>query len=384
MAKLRLPRAEYINEDKALRELVEQLAQEPLIGVDTESNSMYAYHERVCLIQISSRTADYIIDPFPIKDLSPLGQLMSAPETEKIFHAAEYDIMILKRDYNYEFRNIFDTMVASRIIGYDSFGLGSMLETLLNVPVDKSHQRDNWGLRPLGRESLRYAQMDTHYLPRLRDILYQELVDGDFLDEAKENFRELEDIPAATHRTFDPEGYWKIGKPRTLKADAMKILRELYIMRDEIAHERNKPEFKILHNSALIKLAQQQPDTIHELKKIRGIGASTVRRYGKKLLKAIARGQQATDLPKPPRHAPPPQDVSERYIALHNWRKTRATKRGVESDVIISKQVLWDIAYQVPQTLDDLRDIQSLGPWRYTTYGQELLDVLANTPIIEQ
>src|SRR5258708_34830640 len=109
----------------ALRELVRRLHNEPLIAVDTESNSLYAYRENVCLIQISTRTQDWLIDPLAVTDLSPLGPLFADPDIEKVFHAAEYDIMCMKRDFGFTFNNLFDTMFAARIVGLKTFGLGS-------------------------------------------------------------------------------------------------------------------------------------------------------------------------------------------------------------------------------------------------------------------
>jgi ribonuclease D len=121
------PAAVYIDHDTDFRRLVNQLVQEPLIAVDTESNSLYAYRERVCLVQLSTRTADYIVDPLRIADMGPLGTLLADPNIEKVFHAAEYDLMCLKREYDFVVNNLFDTMVVARIIGHRAVGLNRML-----------------------------------------------------------------------------------------------------------------------------------------------------------------------------------------------------------------------------------------------------------------
>src|SRR5262245_48161254 len=121
------PPAVYVDHDQDFRVLVNQLSHEPLIAVDTESNSLYAYRERVCLVQLSTRTADYIIDPLLIADMQPLGTLLADPKIEKVFHAAEYDLMCLKREYGFTASNLFDTMVVARIIGHKAVGLNRML-----------------------------------------------------------------------------------------------------------------------------------------------------------------------------------------------------------------------------------------------------------------
>lgn len=117
MTPITLPDATFIDTPQELDRLMTRLRGELLLAVDTESNSLYAYHERVCLIQISTRTADYLIDPLALDDLSALGPLMAAPDVEKVFHASEYDVMCLKRDFGWTFANLFDTMIAARILG---------------------------------------------------------------------------------------------------------------------------------------------------------------------------------------------------------------------------------------------------------------------------
>jgi ribonuclease D len=372
-----LPPPTYVETYEQLAALCESWARESLLGVDTESNSLHAYHERVCLVQLSTRQHDYIIDPLVVKDLSPLGVLLEDPSIEKVFHAAEYDIMCLKRDYGFTVTNLFDTMIAARICGIKLIGLNNLLEEFIGVTVDKSHQRDNWGIRPLRPDSLHYAQMDTHYLPQLRDILLEKLESEGHLVEAQEMFDEICEItPAHDGRTFDPDGFWKLGIPRGMNMMQLAVLRELYLLREEIASRRDIPPFKIFSNHTLTEMAQSMPDSLRMLHGIKGMSPGQIRRYGASIVGAIRRGRRTT-LPEPPRNDPPPQEVSDRYIALHAWRKDRALQRGVESDVIVSKQTLWSLAHKAPATIEELEDIRGLGPWRLQAYGHEILNVIA-------
>jgi ribonuclease D len=371
---VQIPPATYINNTDALRALVLKLAQEPLLAIDTESNSMYVYRERVCLVQISTRAADYIIDPLANIDMALLAPLMAAPHIEKVFHAAEYDLICLTRDFQYVFNNIFDTMVAARVCGDKVFGLGNLLAEYCGVALDKSHQRDDWGQRPLAPESLYYAQMDTHYLLYLRDVLYARLEQIKRLEEAHEAFTDLLHVEVP-EREFDPEGYWRIGIPNELTRREMAILRELYVLREEIAQKRDVPAFKIFTNRTLVMMAQQSPRNTNDLFDIEGMTPLLVRRYGSQVLGAIERGKHSK-LPPPPQPYMNEPGVSERYIALHAWRKERALQRGVESDIIISKDTLWALAREAPKSLDGLRNIRGLGPWRLQAYGEEILHVL--------
>lgn len=374
---IRLPPALYIDSNAKLAALIYLLKQEPIIAVDTESNSMHAYHERVCLVQISTATNDYIIDPLVIDRMDTLNEIFADPCIQKVFHAAEYDLLCLRRDFNSAFVNLFDTMIAARILGLRSVGLNNLLSQYMGVQLDKSHQLDDWGKRPLDEDSLRYAQHDTHYLLALRDLLLGELETHGNMEEALEAFQEITDDERAHEgRTFDPEGYWNLGTPNHLNPQQMAVLREVYLLREVIAQENNRPPFRILNTQQLLALAQQQPATLKRLSQtLYNAPSSIVRRYSDALLEAIQRGQDAA-LPQPPHHLPPPPDISDLYIALHTWRKNQASARGVESDVIISKQVLWTLAYQAPESLEALDGIKGFGPWKRAQYGSALLEVI--------
>ena len=375
--------ATYIETQADLRCLIDSLTHEPILAIDTESNSLHAYQERVCLIQLSTHSEDYIVDPLSIMDMQPLGSLMASSKIQKVFHAAEYDIVCLKRDFGFAFHNLFDTMVAARICGLKSVGLGSLLKEFAGLTLDKRHQRDNWGKRPLSAESLRYAQMDTHYLPMLRDDFHKQLETLGHLAEAEETFAGLCDLPSATAREFDPNDFWNLGRPYFRKQREMSILRELFILREEIAKAENKPPFKVLDNKTLIKITRAVPATINELMQIKGVSPRRSACSGKRLLRAIKRGIATESVPTPPRRPSPDPVITERYAALHAWRKSRAIQRGVESDIIISKHILWDVAQTAPETLDELRGVQGMGPWRINTYGQEILHVLAKNRMTE-
>ncbi len=371
-----LPAPNYITSALALKELVAHLKEAPLIALDTESNSLYAYRERVCLIQLSTREQDYIIDPLKLRSLKPLAPLFADPQVEKVFHAAEYDLMCLKRDYGFVFANIFDTMTAARICGYQNVGLAKLLNELFGVKPDKRHQLDDWGRRPLSASSLLYAQMDTHYLPRLRDHFLEQLHQRDALEEARESFADACDLPPARRVTFDPEGYWRIVFPNHLNDREIAVLRELYLLREKLAKKHDLPPFKVFTDKLLIHLARTRPRHIDDLKANHGISNAQAKRHATLIFAAIEQGIAAPP-PIPPEPDPPADpDVVNRYTALREWRRKRALERGVESDVIISKEALWSLAERAPGTFKELRDVRGLGKWRMKTYGKELIAVI--------
>ncbi len=166
-----LPKPIFVDCPEALHRMIDDLAGQSIIAVDTEANSLFAYRERVCLIQFSTSESDYLLDTLALDDLSSLAPIFSNPDIEKVFHAAEYDILILRRDYDYSFARIFDTMVAARILGWDAVGLGALLQSEFSIHANKKYQRADWGMRPLPQDMLTYAQMDTHFLIALRNQL---------------------------------------------------------------------------------------------------------------------------------------------------------------------------------------------------------------------
>jgi ribonuclease D len=146
-----LARPLFINNQGALQKYARDWVKSSSIAVDTEANSMYAYYTRVCLIQLSTRDADYILDPLPFDTdgLQVFGDLLANPEIEKVFHAAEYDLIGLRRDYNFVVNNVFDTSLAVRLCGSKAFALNDVLQTYFDVTLDKRHQLDDWSERPI-------------------------------------------------------------------------------------------------------------------------------------------------------------------------------------------------------------------------------------------
>ena len=347
------------------------------VAVDTESNSMYAYSERVCLVQISTPDRDFLIDPLAKAiDLSALGPLFASPSIEKIFHACEYDVISLRRDYGFTFANVFDTMWAARILGWPHVGLADILKERYGVTMDKRWQRYNWGQRPLPSDALAYARLDTHYLLRLRDLQVRELHQKDRLEEASEVFADLAQSEAAPRdEVNNGDGFWRVKGVYDLDPPGRAVLRELYLYRDAEARRADRPPFKIIGDSALIEIARRCPTQVDQLRHLPGMSEGQITRHGQHLLRAVARGKKSTPPRTPPRksidHA-----VIDRYERLREWRKQAATLRGVDTDVIVSNATLMILAKKHARAERDLEGVDGLGPWRRRTYGQAILAVL--------
>ncbi len=365
----------WVDTTHGLDKLIKHLSAEPVVAVDTEGDSLFSYFEKVCLLQFSTRQADYLLDPLNV-DIAPLANFFATPSIQKVFHAAEYDILSLKRDYGFEFANLFDTMLAARILGWPRYGLGSILKEKFGVKLNKRFQRYNWGQRPLSQQALNYARLDTHYLLALRQIQLEALEQQKRLREAQEAFKRQTRVEPAP-KTFDPDDFWRIKGSKDLAPQEQAILRELHILRDKIARKIDRPPFKVVNDAALVRLAQQQPQNNGALKGIKGLSANMLKYNSDDIFQAIQTGRSAP----PPQYHPsndhrPDDETINRYESLRHWRNNLADERGVEPDVIMSNDTLMDIARRNPPSLKALTRLNSLGDWQTETYGTAVINVL--------
>jgi ribonuclease D len=369
-----LPDPTWVDSMPALQAMVGVLADCPIIAVDTESNSLHAFQEQVCLIQFSCPKGDYLVDPLTLRDLSSLGPIFANPSIEKIFHAAEYDVICLKRDFNFTFTNLFDTMVAGRILGRNAVGLASMLEAAFGVALDKHYQRADWALRPLKPAMLSYARFDTYFLIPLRERLKAGLIETHRWVLAQEDFNRL---CALNGHSLDngKDSCWKVTGIQDLDPRRAAVLRELCRYRDGQARAANMPVFKIINNQALLEIAQTCPNYIEELDLLPGLSARQVQRHGRGLLAAVKRGLNAPPLVKPA-YERMDEQLATRVEMLRSWRKRTAQDLGVESDVILPRDVMQSIAEANPSCLDELATIMQSSPSRFGQYGHTILRIL--------
>lgn len=362
-----------IDTSSALKNLAENLAKQSRIAVDTEANSLHAYRERVCLIQFSTVDADYLVDPLALDDMTYLAPIFADPHIEKIFHAAEYDVLGLHRDFDFVFSNLFDTMVAARVLGYTSVGLGSLLAEKFGLELDKHHQKADWGQRPLVKDLINYAQLDTHYLIALRDMLEAELYAKGRWELAHEDFARSCYINGNGHR--EQKGRWeRVDGQGDLDLRQQTILNELCICREKIAERLNRPVFKVVSDQVLLKAAKKPPQSFDDLAAI-GMTEKQIQRCGKAMLEAIHRGGNIA-LVEPTRITRLPNAVLNRQQSLKNWRKDKAKELQVESDVILPRLYIHAIAEKNPRSHEALARVMDEAPWRFAHFGSDILRAL--------
>ena len=283
-----------IDTDDAFCRLLERLEREPALAVDTESNSFHAYFEKVCLIQLSTEEADDAVDPLRV-DVRPLGKLFADPAVEIVFHAADFDIRGLKRDYGMKFTRLFDTMLAAKLLGYPQMSLAALVRRHFGTTLKKEHQRSDWGKRPLSAAQLEYAYKDTRFLLALREVLRGELERTGRAAEAERVFKRQVACEPRKKR-FDKEGFRRLRGFAALDAAQRELVCALYLLREERARTVDRPPFKVFGDEAIIELARLRPRGEDELLRVRGIGARTVQLHGEAILRAVGKslaGQSA-------------------------------------------------------------------------------------------
>ena len=361
----------WVDQPQKLLEISEELSTQDILAVDTESNSLYAYQEQVCLIQFSTRKKDILIDTLVLPDLSPLSPIFKSEKIMKVFHAAEYDLICLHRDYGFKFNFLFDTMIAARTLGYQRIGLGSLLEKYFNIHVEKKYQRANWGRRPLKPEMLEYARLDSHYLIPLAEILQKELRESGRWELAREDFERLTHNIEDTTESSEYD-FWKLHGARDLNPKQAAVLKSLYEYRESQAEKQDRPPFKVLSHQALVNIAEKHPQSLESLARTTALNQRLVKRYGKGLIQAIHEGEKSPPEFRP-RNGRPKESVLNRINTLREWRKYKGQDMGVPSDVVLPKDVLNRIAWGNPQDKNELEKFMQDVPYRYERFGDDIM-----------
>jgi ribonuclease D len=371
---------QLIETEAALAELAARLRGEPLLAVDTEAASFHRYLDRVYLLQISSRGETAVVDPLATGGLAPIGELLTDPGIEIVFHDADYDLRLLNREYGFTAQNLFDTRIASQLLNEPGIGLAALLEKYVGIKLDKRFQRADWSARPLSPEMLAYAAADTHYLLQLRDILRDHLAERGRLGWAQEEFALLEDIRGGASDQAEP-GWIRLKGAKALKGRELAILREIWEWREEAARRADRATFRILNNEPMLAMSKTPPTDMAALKAIPGVSSDQAERRGRDLLAAVKRGLELPDseLPRPtrtPRRAP---DLAyeARLERLKTARNLLAKRYDLPPGVVCPNGTLEAIARVDPKTPQELAGVAELRRWQLREFGGELLGAIA-------
>jgi ribonuclease D len=366
--------------------LARDLMREKVVAIDTEADSFYHYFDKTCLVQIATKKEIFLVDPLALggpDELQPLAKLFAAPDIRKIFHAAEYDLFVLKRDCGFSFDGLFDTMISAQLLGYPAVGLSALVERHFEIRLPKDEQRSDWSARPLRDDQLTYAAADVAHLIPLAERLERELRKAKRLSWAEEEFETLSrrEWP---ERSFDKLGYLRIKGARNLDPIALSVLRELYLVRDRRAREIDRPAFKVLGNRTLLEIAERRPHDEAGLAAIKGVTELILRRFGREVLGAVERGEKKGHGPIPKGvdrgNAPPrrrmDRGTERRLMLLKRWRSERARETNLDPGVLCPNATLEMIAWRNPTAGAEIAEVAGVKGWFAQAFADELVTAL--------
>lgn len=331
-----------IDTEQKLAAFLEILRVAQWIAVDTEADSLHAYPEKVCLIQISTDAGDELVDPLAPINLDPLLDTLGGHRL--LMHGADYDLRLLEKHHEFIPASIFDTMLAARLIGETQFGYSALVEKFLGVKIEKGQQKANWALRPLTERMAQYARNDTHYLKSLVDRLHQELEQRGRLAWHEESCARLI-LDCTQPRPDDSDSVWRIKGSHLLGRPALAVLRELWRWREHEAINANRPPFFILSHDVLVEVASAaaagtpvEPLLPRHLWDRRRAGLGEAVRKGLKL--------PETEWPQIPQrnHRRLTEAEHRRSLELQKRRDAQAQKLGIDPTLIASRAMLLGLA----------------------------------------
>ncbi|MEQ9365751.1 MAG: HRDC domain-containing protein [Leptospirales bacterium] len=374
----------FIDRQHQLDLALTSLASVDCMGIDTESSGYYTYFSELCLIQISAGDQHYIIDTLAGLNLDGLGPLFADPGITKIFHAAASDIAELKRDLKFDFVNVFDTMIACRMLGHDSCSLLSLVKHYKGIDLEKKEQKSNWKKRPLTRSQLDYANLDTVFLEELMRTMSAELAELNLSEEIQEEFEWIASHTGqsgddAGERDFDPNGWLRIRGAVDLPPKQRAVVKALYEIRDQRARKENLAAFRLVTNDGLLRILRKKPKSVRDLEQLRAINPVMLRKDGERLLEALQTTAEITDdhLPKPAVEDNP--ELRALVRRLKRWRSRVAEYRGMDPSMIVTNKALFKLADVKPRDLSELEGLQLLTDWKARNYGEHLLGIVHGT-----
>ena len=364
--------------DDQLTELLKKIDVANRVAIDTEADSLHSYREKLCLLQISVPAAagvvdagrdletasgnrdqrsrlqhDSIVDPLVDLDLEPLRQVLETREI--VLHGADYDLRMLRRGLNFIAHQIFDTMIAARLLGIREFSLAALVKRHFGLELPKGSQKANWAKRPLPARMAEYAINDVRYLLPLAEKLEAELDRYQRRDWLRQSCQRVVEQAAVT-RVRKQDEFWRIRGSGLLRGRPAAVLRALWQWREREAEMVDRPPFHILQNEKLLSAAVgfasgSVPDYKH---------FSSRRRQAFREAARIALTTPESDWPVLPRRfgTRPTAETVRRVEELRQRRDDAAEELGLEPSFIAPRGTLEAIA------TDHTRAGSLLVPWQ--------------------
>ena len=351
------------------------------LGIDTEFMGEGRYRALLCLVQVSVEEPDgsvwvEVLDPIEQElDAGPLAAVLADPAVEIIFHAGRQDVALLRRVWQTEVTNIFDTQVAAGFAGMRAqLGYEALLSSTIGVKLRKSASFTRWDQRPLSEEQVSYAREDVLHLFDLADDLQGKLEKRGRLEWAREECRALES--ASDARELDTV-FNRLPRVNSMDPAQRAVAYELVAWREATAQSEDRPVPSTLADAQLVEVAKRRPQSLERLAQIRGLHEGILRRRGKALIEAVKRGREREPIPVEGERPTPSDSADAPLIALGEALiRTRAAESELAYELIAARADLQRIVTAV-RTNGGEPAVRTLEGWRREVVGSELLDLLA-------
>jgi ribonuclease D len=370
-----------------LRELADGARAAGRLALDTEFMGEGRYRTLLCLVQLAipassggERAAEgeriMVVDPL-VEDLdgSPLAGILADPAVEIVVHAGRQDIALVRRRFQTEVTNVFDTQVAAGFAGLGAqSSYDSLLTEILKLRVAKTASFTRWNVRPLSPEQLAYAREDVVHLLELAGELERRLEKLGRLQWAREECQPL----ALSSDERDPETIFaRLPRINSLAAGARPIARELVAWRERTAAHQDRPVQSVLGDATLMEIAKRRPSSRAELERIRGAGPAAAGRRAEDVLEAVRRGRERPPEPPPPlTRGPAPKPDDAPLVALGEaLLRARAREAGLAYELLAARADLQAIVAAFRSGGEEA-DVRTLHGWRRELAGAELLELL--------
>jgi ribonuclease D len=357
----------YVRERAAMERLIQGIGAAERVALDTEADSLHNYFEKVCLVQLSLGGAHYLVDPLCGLDLNGLSEALA--DKPLILHGGDYDLRMMRGSMDFRpRREVFDTMIAAQLLGFEQIGLAALIERYFDITIGKAGQKSDWSRRPLSEKQLRYAVNDTRFLEPLAGRMHGELSARGRVDWHRESCRAMVESSGRDH-SRDPEEAWRIKGAGRLTRRQLAYLREVWRWRDQHARSANLPAFRILGNQeilGLVRWAESHPGVpLHQGPKLPRniVGAQLTT-----LEEAFARVARMDETEWPELtnrdHDAPRIDCIEEINSLRAECAQIAQELEIAASTLAPRAALEAIARSRPRTVDEIMKTGGLLCWQ--------------------
>ena len=279
-------KADWIATQDDFFALCDELQASGIFAYDTEFIGEDSYYAHTCLIQVATIQRVALVDPFVIKDLSPLHALIADPEVITLLHSGSQDLEPVARIYGAPPAGIFDTQLAAGFVGYPwPISLTKLIESILHHDVGGHFTFSQWDARPLSNRQQVYAADDVRYLIALHDVLSKKLEDLGRSEWAEKEFSKYTSMDAYEFNLSN--SVKRICKNKAPRKKEMQRIQSIASLREEIAIELNLPTRAVIPNECVLGLAKKPVETVDQLASMRGFPRNMASRYGKQIFQAI-------------------------------------------------------------------------------------------------